>query len=158
MCYRVALYQATNKSLTNHRQTRLNLGGTKKLKSDPQPRKIPEFDLPTARSSKIMAGPRQRGLNGASQSSHPPAHVAERLVESDASSNDPMEKDVTEEELERLVFGNESGFRDALKSRKAVNRELAILPDNETEDGEAQLDGKEGVGDVDDADVGFILH
>jgi hypothetical protein len=103
-----------------------------------------------------MAPSRRRGLNGASQSNHTPTQVAELLVEIDASSPDPMEKDEAEEELERLVFGNESGFRDALKSRKPVNRELALLEDNEAEDGETQSDGEEGLGDVDDADVGFV--
>lgn len=56
--------------------------------------------------------------------------------------NEP-EKDETEEELERLVFGDSAGFHKAIKSSALTEEEL-----NERED---EITGLEG---LDDADVG----
>ena len=63
-------------------------------------------------------------------------------------SNDPMEKDAAEEELERAVFGDDIGFREALKAHAGAD------PAAQESDGDVNDDGNEGDLDgVDDADV-----
>jgi U3 small nucleolar RNA-associated protein 18 len=64
---------------------------------------------------------------------------------------DDSDKDSIEEELERLVFGDSSGFRSGLKSFAQANqigkgKEL-VLAEEEAEDGQTGLEN------VDDADV-----
>lgn len=75
--------------------------------------------------------------------------------QSDANGNDPMEKDEVEEELERLVFGDEDGFRRNLQLQTQHGFEGAS--EGEEEQGPEILDGNEspdeGLEGVDDADV-----
>jgi U3 small nucleolar RNA-associated protein 18 len=64
---------------------------------------------------------------------------------------DGSDKDSTEEELERLVFGDSSGFRDGLRSFAQADqigkgKEL-VLAEEDVEDGQTGLEN------VDDADV-----
>lgn len=67
-------------------------------------------------------------------------------------NDEPMEKDGTEMELEKLVFGDESGFYEGLKSYKHPNndiRGLVVGDQLQDQDGleEGNLEG------LDDADV-----
>lgn len=67
-------------------------------------------------------------------------------------SDEPMEKDEAEIELEKLVFGDESGFHEGLKSYKDHSTDLGDLVDGDqqqVQDGleEGNLEG------LDDADV-----
>jgi len=60
-----------------------------------------------------------------------------------------LEKDETEEELERLVFGDSEGFREGL-------RDFKLDDDEAEEDGnDSDASGLEG---MDDADVSHSLH
>ena len=73
----------------------------------------------------------------------------------DGNGNDPMEKDEVEEELERLVFGDEDGFKRGLELHTQQSLEEASEKDEEQ--GPKTLNGdnsqEEGLGGVDDADV-----
>jgi U3 small nucleolar RNA-associated protein 18 len=68
-----------------------------------------------------------------------------------------MEKDATEIELEKLVFGDESGFREGVRSHKL---ECTLEENYPSEDGFPVSEGErepgddEGLEGVDDADVG----
>lgn len=67
-------------------------------------------------------------------------------AEEEEEEGDELEKDETEVELERLVFGDSSGFREGLKDFAPAERE---------DDGDAErATGLEG---LDDADVGQAL-
>ena len=69
-------------------------------------------------------------------------------------SDDPMDKDQTELELERLVFGDDAGFQEGLSSYRSDK--VVLSPESRDE---ALQDGAEDLGGVDDADVslcGFI--
>jgi U3 small nucleolar RNA-associated protein 18 len=74
---------------------------------------------------------------------------------SEVNSNDPLEKDEVEEELERLVFGDEDGFKRGLQLQARDGLEDASGEDEEQEpeipDGNDRSD--EGLEGVDDADV-----
>ncbi|PKY02933.1 putative small nucleolar ribonucleo protein complex subunit [Aspergillus campestris IBT 28561] len=77
-------------------------------------------------------------------------------VEMDAADGDDSdevpEKDEVEEKLERMLFGDDEGFHEALKNRSLAT--LAVGSDDESvgsgEDGEGDLEG------VDDADLFFL--
>lgn len=67
-------------------------------------------------------------------------------------SDEPMGKDGTEIELEKLVFGDKSGFHEGLKSYKNPSTDLRGLVDGD------QLQGQDGLDEgtlegLDDADV-----
>ena len=67
-------------------------------------------------------------------------------------SDEPMEKDETEIELEKLVFGDESGFYEGLRSYNGANDDLRDLVDGDQQ--HAQDDLEEGnLEGLDDADV-----
>ena len=79
----------------------------------------------------------------------------------DGSGDDASEKDATETELEKLVFGDKSGFREGIRSHKRYSSELTFEdndnPEDEpyaSEDERASGDDK-GLEGVDDADVGI---
>lgn len=76
-------------------------------------------------------------------------------AQSDGNSDDPMEKDEVEEELERLVFGDEDGFKRGLQLQAQHGLEGASEEDEEqdpgTPDGNDSPD--EGLEGVDDAEV-----
>ena len=66
---------------------------------------------------------------------------------------DPVEKDKTEIELEKLVFGDDSGFHEGLKSYKNGGPDFQGLLDAERQQIQGSLeDGK--LENLDDADVG----
>ena len=66
---------------------------------------------------------------------------------------DPIEKDKTEVELEKLVFGDDSGFHEGLKSYPNGGTSFQSLLDGERQQIQGSLeDGK--LENVDDADVG----
>ena len=67
-------------------------------------------------------------------------------------THDPMEKDETEMELERLLFGDEQGFHERLRSHGTGTG--VLVPAVTEEDGREEdvLEG-EGLEGVDDADV-----
>ena len=77
------------------------------------------------------------------------------IDQSDGNSSDPMEKDEVEEELERLVFGDEDGFKRGLKLQPQHGLESAS--EEEEERGREIVEGDdsvdEGLEGVDDADV-----
>lgn len=66
------------------------------------------------------------------------------------------EKDETEEKLERLLFGDDAGFHEALKSHRTPGAmDLVLRDDSDEEEGEGEDEG--GLDDVSDADVsGFV--
>ncbi|KAI9846943.1 MAG: hypothetical protein M1838_001079 [Thelocarpon superellum] len=66
-------------------------------------------------------------------------------------SNDPMEKDSTEQELEKLVFGDDPGFRTGLKTY-----EPSRTRDQSEEESVAQEDDGKDLEGVDDADLFFL--
>ncbi|KAJ9384570.1 hypothetical protein DTO063F5_4640 [Paecilomyces variotii] len=64
-------------------------------------------------------------------------------------------KDETEEKLERLLFGDDAGFHEALKShRTPVTMDLVLQADSDEEEGEGEEEG--GLDDVADADLFFL--
>lgn len=72
----------------------------------------------------------------------------------DGSVADLMEKDDTEKELERLVFGDQAGFYEALKSHGRRDDELQLARRRSGEGEEDGLSGEEdGLDALDDADV-----
>lgn len=66
-------------------------------------------------------------------------------------------KDETEEKLERLLFGDDAGFHEALKSHRTPGTmDLVLQADSDEEEGDGEEEG--GLDDVADADVsGFFL-
>ena len=67
-------------------------------------------------------------------------------------SDEPMGKDGTEIELEKLVFGDKAGFHEGLKSYKNPSTDLRDFVDGD------QLQGQDGLDEgtlegLDDADV-----
>ena len=78
--------------------------------------------------------------------------------DSDRSANenhDVLEKDETEQWLEKIIFGDEAGFLDALKPQ-GTSRELARIQSKEVVHGE--LAGEENLEEVADEDVGHIPY
>ena len=66
---------------------------------------------------------------------------------------DPIEKDKTEIGLEKLVFGDDSGFHEGLKSYRNGATDFQRLLDGERQQNQGSLeDGK--LENLDDADVG----
>ena len=79
----------------------------------------------------------------------------------DEDSDHVSEKDATEIELEKLVFGDESGFREGIRSHKRHSSELT-LEENDSSEGEPHdsedegaLGHDEGLEGLDDTDVGI---
>ena len=69
-----------------------------------------------------------------------------------AESDDSMDKDETEERLEKLIFGDDAGFLDALKRPDYGNSQLVLHEDPSAEGSTEQLD-EENLEDVADEDV-----
>ncbi|KAI9769045.1 MAG: hypothetical protein M1839_003808 [Geoglossum umbratile] len=80
----------------------------------------------------------------------------------DEYDSDASEKDATEIELEKLVFGDESGFREGIRSHKQYSSELVFEENDDSEGGTHVSEGEgvpghdEGLEDVDDADLFFL--
>ncbi|PGH19048.1 hypothetical protein AJ79_00082 [Helicocarpus griseus UAMH5409] len=68
--------------------------------------------------------------------------------------DEPMPKDETEEKLERLLFGDTAGFRDALREWEGEGMELVLASEEEGE-GEDE-EGEEGMEGIDDSDLFFL--
>jgi len=118
------------------------------------------LSLPTRTLSFILNMPRERSRRPSrkSQNTEQPSRPAPNDPDDDhrdGNSNDPMEKDEVEEELERLVFGDEGGFKRGLELHTQQSLEEASEKDEEQ--GPKTLNGdnsqEEGLGGVDDADV-----
>lgn len=70
-------------------------------------------------------------------------------------SDEPMEKDETEIELEKLVFGDDSGFHEGLKSYKDASNHLRDLVDGDKQQVQDGLE--EGILEgLDDSDLLFL--
>lgn len=69
---------------------------------------------------------------------------------SESSEEEKLPKDETEEQLERLLFGDSEGFRDALKGHKSTSTDL-VLRDGE----DAEEQGNRS-GDDDDASIDYF--
>ena len=81
------------------------------------------------------------------------ANMSDAMSFSGSDSDDPMEKDETELELEKLVFGDDTGFHERLKSHR---QEVGVQGQSRTaQSKQEEPDGleEEGLEDVDDADV-----
>ena len=82
-----------------------------------------------------------------------PSNISERLSLSEGDSDDAMEKDDTELELEKLVFGDDTGFHERLKSHRseptALDKSGKVWSKQE-QPGDLLENGME---DIDDADV-----
>ncbi|KAI9761655.1 MAG: Golgi-to-ER vesicle coat component [Chaenotheca gracillima] len=96
----------------------------------------------------------------AQQPTPPKQDEVDAEMASDGESDDPMEKDATELELERRIFGDEAGFREGLRSHTRAGDGLESSSDVELEDGELDKgpskDVGEGVAGLDDADLFFL--
>lgn len=83
--------------------------------------------------------------------------VIEQLphLDADNSDYDPMEKDEVEEELEKLVFGDDEGFRRELNLEGHRGLEEVPEVDDEQQREDLLKDGKidESLEGIDDADV-----
>ncbi|KAL1866954.1 U3 snoRNP protein [Paecilomyces lecythidis] len=66
-----------------------------------------------------------------------------------------LEKDETEEKLERLLFGDDAGFHEALKSHRTPGAMDLVLRDASDEE-EGEGEDEEGLDDVSDADLFFL--
>lgn len=95
-------------------------------------------------------------------SSRPPHELNRRSYQingsqeptSDVDSDDPMEKDETEERLEKLIFGDDAGFLSALKQHDDGQSRLVL---RESSAASQPVDGEvQGLEDVPDADVSTI--
>lgn len=72
-----------------------------------------------------------------------------------SASEDIMEKDETEEKLERLLFGDSEGFHSALKEREVSTSNGLVLADG-SDSGDGLRDGgdsEDDLADVPDEDV-----
>ena len=90
---------------------------------------------------------------------HKPGKMAAVATKAKAGSlpdREQVEKDETEESLEKLVFGDEAGFLDALKPD---NTSQKLLRNSTQSDGEEQgpSENSEDLEDVADEDVGSAL-
>ncbi|KAK3174894.1 hypothetical protein OEA41_002140 [Lepraria neglecta] len=84
------------------------------------------------------------------------AGMSDAMSFSGSDSDDPMEKDETELELEKLVFGDDTGFHERLKSHRqelGVRGQSRIAQSKQKEPDSLE---EEGLEDVDDADLFFI--
>lgn len=70
------------------------------------------------------------------------------------NSDDSMDKDKTELELEKLVFGDEAGFQEGLSTheRKYHTAEQVLVGGDHLDDAQVEQD-QEGLEGLDDADV-----
>lgn len=68
-------------------------------------------------------------------------------------SPEPREKDKTELELEKLVFGDELGFYDGLKSLQDDSAKGLVTEADDQAEGDENEETEEGLEGVDDADV-----
>lgn len=66
------------------------------------------------------------------------------------------EKDETEEKLEKLLFGDDAGFHDALKSHQTRGTWDLVLQD-ESDKSEGEDEEEDGLENVADADVSGLL-
>ena len=84
----------------------------------------------------------------------PPTQDDSSDAEDHLESDDPMEKDQTEVELEKLVFGDDAGFLEGLKSHRQEVARLDVDQLEEVGEGkDTSADEDEGLEGIADADV-----
>ncbi|KAI9720642.1 MAG: hypothetical protein M1812_002822 [Candelaria pacifica] len=107
----------------------------------------------------------QGGLKGIRpiQQPTPPAQDGEEIDEpGHAPSNGPMDKDATEVELEKLIFGDDVGFQESVREHSKGNtgydedEEIASEKDDEGVLNEAESGAEDRIEDVDDVDLFFL--
>src|SRR5277367_1764299 len=107
--------------------------------------------MPRQRSKKLSEGRK------AFEQPTPPAQDERGQDDSDKESVDVMEKDEDEQELEKLVLGDEAGFMAQL-DHGAAGYEDEDLEEEEDLEAEVGLDDvEENLEDADDAEVGSSL-
>lgn len=67
--------------------------------------------------------------------------------------DEPLAKDETEIELEKLVFGDDSGFHEGLKSYKDASTDLRGFVDGDQQQARGALEEEERLERLNDADV-----
>lgn len=88
----------------------------------------------------------------------PPFHDGPSDEFNGVESDDPMEKDENELELERMVFGDEAGFYADLKSHKTCSGVIGINNGERTVGNGEETNGDEKVlEDVTDAEVEYCM-
>ncbi|KAI9843817.1 MAG: hypothetical protein M1837_006077 [Sclerophora amabilis] len=92
----------------------------------------------------------------AQQPTPPTQDELDTEMKSDVESDSPIAKDATELELEKLVFGDNAGFREGLKAHTRENLDLEIGSDRDGSHDEAQEEDGEGLEIIDDADLFFL--
>jgi len=98
--------------------------------------------MPSSKSRKAQA------LADAVQQPTPPTQDEFSDSYNGLESDDPMDKDETELELEKLVFGDEAGFQEGLSTYKSTQAAPSPVSDDEVLQG-----GGDGLAGIDDADV-----
>jgi hypothetical protein len=108
----------------------------------------------------IMVGAKQKKVSARTANDAPRVDLNDagmRYYSSgdDSEDDDVAQKDETEERLEKLLFGDDDGFRSALKSHgEQRSTDLVMLSDKEDGD-EEEEDVEENMDDMADADVGL---
>lgn len=107
--------------------------------------------------SAAMAQPKSRMPPQTPNSVQQPLLAAQDELSDDSEgldSDDPMEKDETEVELEKLVFGDDAGFHEGLKSYNENAFPTNLESNAEDQRNAAQVsDEEQALQGVDDADV-----
>lgn len=93
-----------------------------------------------------------RTLSETIQQPTPPAQDENSDSYNGLESDDPMEKDETELELEKLIFGDEAGFQEILSTYRSTQAVLSPVSDDDV-----LQDGGEGLTGIDDADVSLDI-
>lgn len=86
-----------------------------------------------------------------------PAFTPHNGIDISPSDDDSLEKDETEERLENLIFGDDSGFHEALKSHGHGQTDLVRRKSSDAEggsDSQGELRDNSALEGLEDADVG----
>lgn len=78
-------------------------------------------------------------------------NVANNAQDTDPDSDEPMEKDETEDRLEKLVFGDDAGFYDSLDAFEQ-GKDLIRAEDSVSQEGSSS-NPEDDLENVDDTDV-----
>ena len=76
---------------------------------------------------------------------------------SDFDDADPIEKDATELELEKLLFGDETGFREGLKSYRDDDENIGILQSEDRDKDAFHEEEEADLEALNDNDVHILL-
>ena len=91
----------------------------------------------------MARGPKRKDLKFQEARQQPTSPTQDELSNASDSDQPIIEKDATELELEKLVFGDDAGFREGLKSYT----QAAGISESSEEEGEGEEEGA-GIGDV----------